>query len=135
MSPSRSFSDAMGGPNGHGHGQGAPGVGGSNGSGGDGWANGGQQMLKSAMKQSYSGQQHLAVAGETAWAKLEQERLEEEERKRGRELEREEEGALTGCREAVEILTRNPKKGKWSGDSLRCLGDGLTLRFFFFLGA
>ena len=28
-----------------------------------------------------------------------------------RELEREEEGALTGCREAVEILTRNPKKG------------------------
>ena len=28
-----------------------------------------------------------------------------------RELEREQEGALTGCREAVEILTRNPKKG------------------------
>lgn len=31
---------------------------------------------------------------------------------RERELEGEEEGALTGCREAVEILTRNPKKGK-----------------------
>lgn len=28
-----------------------------------------------------------------------------------RELEREQEGAMTGCREAVEILTRNPKKG------------------------
>jgi RAB6A-GEF complex partner protein 2 len=28
-----------------------------------------------------------------------------------RELEREVEGGLTGCREAVEILTRNPKKG------------------------
>ncbi|KIK99230.1 hypothetical protein PAXRUDRAFT_822998 [Paxillus rubicundulus Ve08.2h10] len=31
------------------------------------------------------------------------------------EREREgESGALTGCREAVEILTRNPKKGKSS---------------------
>lgn len=29
-----------------------------------------------------------------------------------REREREEEGGLTGCREAVEILTRNPKKGR-----------------------
>lgn len=28
-----------------------------------------------------------------------------------REMERAEEGGLTGCREAVEILTRNPKKG------------------------
>lgn len=28
------------------------------------------------------------------------------------DLGREEEGSLTGCREAVEILTRNPKKGK-----------------------
>jgi hypothetical protein len=28
-----------------------------------------------------------------------------------RELEQEMEGGLTGCREAVEILTRNPKKG------------------------
>lgn len=28
-----------------------------------------------------------------------------------RELEKEQEGAMTGCREAVEILTRNPKKG------------------------
>lgn len=31
-----------------------------------------------------------------------------------RELEREVEGALTGCREAVEILTRNPKKGMYA---------------------
>jgi hypothetical protein len=31
-----------------------------------------------------------------------------------RELEREEEGALTGCREAVEILTRNPKNGAYA---------------------
>ncbi|KII86306.1 hypothetical protein PLICRDRAFT_56036 [Plicaturopsis crispa FD-325 SS-3] len=30
-----------------------------------------------------------------------------------REREREEEGALTGCREAVEILTRNPKKASY----------------------
>jgi len=29
----------------------------------------------------------------------------------GKESEREDEGVLTGCREAVEILTRNPKKG------------------------
>ena len=36
---------------------------------------------------------------------------EEEGRRLEREREREEEGALTGCREAVEILTRNPKKG------------------------
>ena len=35
---------------------------------------------------------------------------EEEGRRLEREREREEEGALTGCREAVEILTRNPKK-------------------------
>jgi hypothetical protein len=28
--------------------------------------------------------------------------------------EKEEEGALTGCREAVEILTRNPKKRECS---------------------
>lgn len=36
---------------------------------------------------------------------------EEEGRRLERERERVEEGALTGCREAVEILTRNPKKG------------------------
>jgi hypothetical protein len=36
---------------------------------------------------------------------------EEEGRRLEREREKEEEGALTGCREAVEILTRNPKKG------------------------
>jgi hypothetical protein len=36
-----------------------------------------------------------------------------------RELEREEDGALTGCREAVEILTRNPQKG---GCVLNCWG-------------
>jgi hypothetical protein len=36
---------------------------------------------------------------------------EEEGRRLEREREREEEGSLTGCREAVEILTRNPKKG------------------------
>ena len=35
-----------------------------------------------------------------------------------RELEREVEGGLTGCREAVEILTRNPKKGL---HAMRCL--------------
>jgi len=29
------------------------------------------------------------------------------------EREKESEGGLTGCREAVEILTRNPKKGTW----------------------
>lgn len=29
-----------------------------------------------------------------------------------RDREREEEGALSGCRQAVEILTRNPKKGQ-----------------------
>jgi hypothetical protein len=34
----------------------------------------------------------------------------EKEREREREREREE-GEVTGCREAVEILTRNPKKG------------------------
>ena len=27
--------------------------------------------------------------------------------------EREEDGGLSGCRQAVEILTRNPKKGEW----------------------
>jgi hypothetical protein len=37
---------------------------------------------------------------------------EEEGRRLEREREREEEGSLTGCREAVEILTRNPKKGE-----------------------
>jgi hypothetical protein len=41
---------------------------------------------------------------ETKWAR-------EQKRHRGREWEREDEGGLTGCREAVEILTRNPKKG------------------------
>lgn len=30
-----------------------------------------------------------------------------------RDREREEEGALNGCRQAVEILTRNPKKGQF----------------------
>ena len=29
------------------------------------------------------------------------------------ERERVDEGGLTGCREAVEILTRNPKKGSF----------------------
>ncbi|TFK71687.1 Rgp1-domain-containing protein [Pluteus cervinus] len=47
------------------------------------------------------------------WAKYEREKLEEEGRKREREREREEEGGLTGCREAVEILTRNPKKASY----------------------
>lgn len=37
----------------------------------------------------------------------------EEERARERQKEREDEGGLTGCREAVEILTRIPKKGTW----------------------
>lgn len=33
-------------------------------------------------------------------------------------------GGLTGCREAVEILTRNPKKCKLGGDiSFRCGAD------------
>lgn len=33
-------------------------------------------------------------------------------------------GGLTGCREAVEILTRNPKKCKLDGDiSFRCRTD------------
>jgi len=41
----------------------------------------------------------------------ERKREREEERLREREREREDEGGLTGCREAVEILTRNPKKG------------------------
>lgn len=40
---------------------------------------------------------------------------EEEGRRIERELEWEDEGGLTGCREAVEILTRNPKKGKCGG--------------------
>ena len=31
------------------------------------------------------------------------------------EREKEDEGGLTGCREAVEILTRNPKKCELSG--------------------
>lgn len=35
-----------------------------------------------------------------------------EKLRRREEQEREEEGGLTGCREAVEILTRNQKKGK-----------------------
>lgn len=34
-----------------------------------------------------------------------------EEQEADGEVEEDEEGALTGCREAVEILTRNPKKG------------------------
>lgn len=38
---------------------------------------------------------------------------EEEGRRLERERERVEEGALTGCREAVEILTRNPKKASY----------------------
>src|ERR1700691_4728232 len=38
-----------------------------------------------------------------------------------RELEREEEGALTGCREAVEILTRNPQKGGYLWKCVRIL--------------
>lgn len=33
------------------------------------------------------------------------------------ERERECHGVLTGCREAVEILTRNPKKGEWATSS------------------
>lgn len=46
-----------------------------------------------------------------AWEEVERERAMEEVRRREREREREEEGGLTGCREAVEVLTRNPKKG------------------------
>lgn len=42
---------------------------------------------------------------------LQQARAIEEVRRREKEREREDEGGLTGCREAVEILTRNPKKG------------------------
>ncbi|KAF9463167.1 Rgp1-domain-containing protein [Collybia nuda] len=37
----------------------------------------------------------------------------EDARRLEREREREEEGGLTGCREAVEILTRNPKKASY----------------------
>ncbi|RDB27414.1 hypothetical protein Hypma_004304 [Hypsizygus marmoreus] len=39
--------------------------------------------------------------------------LSEESRRLEREMERSEEGGLTGCREAVEILTRNPKKASY----------------------
>lgn len=37
-----------------------------------------------------------------------------------RELERDDDGVLTGCREAVEILTRNPKKGETRFRTMEC---------------
>ncbi|TFK38749.1 Rgp1-domain-containing protein [Crucibulum laeve] len=40
-------------------------------------------------------------------------RAAQEARRKEKEREREEEGGLTGCREAVEILTRNPKKASY----------------------
>ena len=46
------------------------------------------------------------------------------------DLEREEEGALTGCREAVEILTRNPQKGAFVWF---CVCFAETFPDFFFL--
>ena len=46
------------------------------------------------------------------------------------DLEREEEGALTGCREAVEILTRNPQKGAFVWFCVCFVETSLT--FFFF---
>jgi len=53
---------------------------------------------------------HKAVAGN---GKQRAVHLPEELRKVESERERVDEGGLTGCREAVEILTRNPKKGSF----------------------
>ncbi|KAF8642873.1 hypothetical protein AX16_009379 [Volvariella volvacea WC 439] len=87
LSPSRSSMNGIGG-GGH-HGEGGP----------NGIGNGG---LNGVMK-----------GGISPWDAYERERMEDDERRREREWEKEEEGGLTGCREAVEILTRNPKKASY----------------------